>query len=115
MIRKQSVKPSRLAHYEKTEIKGVSFELAGESLKALTLETALGPLTISLESYSLSVYETAMRKVFRATVTDTMEVFPPLEKDFEDKYERDEFVSNFDMNNGRFDVAISEFEEAATA
>lgn len=111
MIRKQTVKPARLSMYEKASINSVSFELAGESFKSLTLETSIGPLTVTLESYAVAFYEPAMRKVYRATVTDTRGQLPDFSKDFDDQYERNQFVSDFETESGRFEVAVSDFEE----
>lgn len=113
MIKKQKVKSERLAAYEKAAVTGVHFEMADGTVKGLKLETDIGPLEIVLESYSICLYEPAMRKVYRATVTDTRSQFPDFSKDFEDSYDRNQFVSDFDSERGRFEVAVSEFEEAA--
>ena len=113
MIKKQKVKSERLADYEKAAINSVSFEMADGSVKIVRLDSDIGPLEIVLESYSVSIYEPAMRKVYRATVTDTRGQFPDFSKDFEDSYERNQFVSDFDTERGRFDVAVSDFEEQA--
>lgn len=113
MIRKQSVKASRLSAYEKATVTGLRFEVKGDEFKSLTIETSIGPLELYLESYSVRMCEAATSKVYRATVTDDHDVFPPLQKDFEDKTDRDSFVSNFDTNDGRFQIAVSEFEQQA--
>lgn len=113
MKRKQTVTPSRLAEYEAAEVTKVKFHLVGDSLKAIELSTSLGPLDITLDSYSLYAYEPAMRDVFRVTVTDSREQIPDFSKDFDTEQQRDSYVRRFDHEGGRFALALSDFKEPA--
>lgn len=113
MIRKQTVKAGRLADYEKASVTGLIFELSGDSIKSVKLQTSIGPLEVMFEAYSVTAYEPAMRKLFRATVTDSRGQVPDFHKDFDDKYDRDGWLTSFDDENQRFSVAASDFEEPA--
>jgi len=75
------------------------------------MQTSIGPLSIVLDSYSITAYEPAMRDVYRATVTDSRGQVPDFFKDFDSENERNVYARNFERDDERFNVAVSEFQE----
>jgi hypothetical protein len=114
MKKLQTVKADRLALYEKATVKGLSFVVDGNTFKSVVITTDLGPLEIRKEGYSeVQLYEPAIEKKWRVTVTDSKEQFPTITKDFDEEYKRDVYARDFDTMYDRFKVAVSEYEQLA--
>jgi hypothetical protein len=108
----QNVKPARAQDYEKA-MPSLHFEFSGDTLQRVMIDTPLGPLRVSVQSYSVMLEEPATRKVYRVTIVDSMGQFPDTVKDFEEEYARNSFKINFDDCHCRFSLAVSDFEEPA--
>lgn len=108
----QSVKPVKAAEYEKA-MPQLQFEFQGDTLKKVSIDTPLGPLQLTVGSYSVELQEPATRKVLRVTILDSRKQFPDVVKDFTESYSRDNFIGTFDSCDERFSLALTEFEEPA--
>ena len=106
----QDVKPDRAKVYEQA-MPELSFEFNGTALARVGIKTPIGPIQIAVNSYSCTLQEPATRRVKRVTIVDSRGQFPDCVKDFEQDYSRDSFVGNFDSCDGRFSLAVSDFEE----